>query len=115
MIAFGEALNSDSNARASVSQVLMQPVDATLAPKTGFPVATERRTRIELVERIAPHHPRAHVLSNVHVLTTLVRPNAGRQTVRRIVRLFYGFVGRAEGQDRKHRPEDLFARDAMRL
>src|SRR5262249_34478082 len=45
----------------------------------------------------------------------LLRPYPGRQAVRRVVRLLERLLRRAEGEDREHRPEDLLARDPVRL
>src|SRR5947209_20505169 len=90
-------------------------MDATLAPKSGLAEPPERRARIELVERVAPHDACAQILRDVHILASLVGPDACRKAVRRVVRLFNGFFRRAERQDGKNGAEDLFTRDAVRL
>src|SRR5207248_11189189 len=45
----------------------------------------------------------------------LVRPDAGGQPVRRVVRLFHSLVRSPERENREHRAEYLFPRYAVRL
>ena len=84
-------------------------------PKPGLLVAAERRRRVEPVERVRPDDAGLHPLDHVQDPRALVGPDPGRQAVRRVVRLLDRLLGRPERQHRQHRPEDLLARDPVRL
>src|SRR3712207_8500958 len=67
--------------------VRLQAVPAALTAVTGLLVPAERRGRVELVERVGPHHAGAQLVGHGEDERTLVRPDAGGQTVRRVVGL----------------------------
>ena len=96
-------------------EVRTQPVDAALAAVAGLLVAAERAGRVEAVEGVRPHHAGAHGAHHLEDAAALLGPHAGRQAVRRVVRLLDRLLGRPEGEDRQHRAEDLLLRDAMGL
>src|SRR2546430_6941740 len=97
------------------SQVRLEAVAAALAAEAGLLVAAERRRRVEPVVRVRPDDPRAQALGHPENPRALLRPDAGAEAVRRVVRLFERFLGRAERQDREHRAEDLLLRDPVAL
>src|SRR4051812_25503308 len=93
-------------------EVGLQPVAAALAAVPRLLVAAERRRGVEAVERVGPHHAGPQLVRHPEDARALVGPHAGRQSVRRVVRLLDRLLRRAEGQYRQHRPEDLLAGDA---
>src|SRR5438445_4373091 len=97
------------------SQVRLEAVAAALAAEAGLLVAAERRRRVEPVVRVGPDDPRAQALGHPENPRALLRPDAGAEPVRRVVRLLERFLGRAERQDREHRTEDLLLRDPVAL
>src|SRR3954470_3791031 len=96
-------------------QIRLEPVPAALAAEARLLVAAERRGRIEAVVGIRPDHARAHALSHPEDARSLLRPDAGAEPVRRVVRLLDRLVRRPECQDRQHRAEDLLLRDPVAL
>ena len=96
-------------------QVRLEPVAAALAAEAGLLVAAERRRRIEAVERVRPDDAGAQPLDHPQDPRALLRPHAGREPVRRVVRLLDRLLGRAEREHREHRPEDLLLRDPVAL
>src|SRR3954471_13670676 len=96
-------------------QVGLEPVPAALAAEARFLVAAERRARVEAVERIGPDDAGAEPLRHPEDARALLRPDAGAQPVRRVVRLFDRLLGGAERQDGKDGAEDLLLRDPVAL
>src|SRR3954471_3422128 len=96
-------------------QIRLEPVPAALAAEARLLVAAERRGRIEAVVGIRPDHARAQALSHPEDARSLLRPDAGAEPVRRVVRLLDRLVRRPECQDRQHRAEDLLLRDPVAL
>ena len=88
---------------------------AALAAVARLLVAAERAGRVELVERVGPDHAGAQLVGHPQDPRALVGPDAGRQPVRRVVGLLDRLGGRAEGQHRQHRAEDLLAGDPVGL
>src|SRR5262245_12273971 len=98
---------------AAEAQVGAQALAATLAAEARLLVAAERRRRVEAVERVVPDDAGTQALGEPQDARALVGPDAGRQAVARVVGLLDRLLGRAEGQHRQHRAEDLLARDAV--
>src|SRR4029453_7133530 len=98
-----------------LGKVRLQAVPAALTAVTGFLVPAERRGRVELVERVGPHHTGAQLVGHGQDLRALVAPDTGRQPVRRVVRLLDRLGRGPERQHRQHRAEDLLAGDPVRL
>src|SRR5436190_16147229 len=88
-------------------QVRLEPVQAAFAAEARLLVAAERRRRVEAVERVRPHDAGAQPLRHPEDARAFLRPDAGAQAVWRVVRLLDRLLGRAEGEDGQHRPEDL--------
>src|SRR5919109_5669124 len=86
-----------------------------LAAEAGLLVAAERRAWSEAVVRVRPHDARAQALCHPKDARALLRPDAGAQAVRRVVRLLDRLFRRAEGEDRQDRAEDLLLRDSVAL
>src|SRR6266542_408122 len=78
------------------ADVGMEAVAAALAAVTRFLVAAERRGRVEPVERVGPDHARLHPPDHRQAPAALLRPDAGRQAVRRVVGLLHGLLRRPE-------------------
>ena len=68
---------------------------------------------IEPVIGIGPDDAGAQSLRDPERAAALFAPHAAGESVVRVVRLGDGLFGRAEGQHREHRTEDLLARDAV--
>ena len=87
--------------------VLPQPLEPALAAVAALAVPAEAGGRVEHVRAVDPHraglHPRRDVEREVDVL----RPQAGGETVARVVGELDGFVRRAEGHQRDDGAEDL--------
>src|SRR5436853_5105476 len=96
-------------------EIWLQPVPPALAAEARLLVAAERRARVEAVERVRPHDAGAQPLRHPEDARAFLRPDAGAQAVWRVVRLLDRLLGRAEGEDGQHRPEDLLLRDAVAL
>src|SRR6266851_2418347 len=58
------ACRSCERPRSVELQVGQQPVQPALAAVARLLVATKRRRRVEAVERVRPHHARAHALGH---------------------------------------------------
>src|SRR5262245_10687836 len=86
-VAFAVRLALAAGRARSVGKIGLQAVPATLAAVSGLLVATERRGRVELVEGVRPHHARAQLVGDGEDPRPLLRPDAGRQAVRRVVGL----------------------------
>src|SRR5207247_3842976 len=78
-------------------------------------VAAERRRRVETVVCVRPDDTGAQVLGHPEDAGALFRPDAGAETVRRVVGLLDRFLRRAEREDREHGPKDFLLRDAIAL
>ena len=91
------------------------PWQPALAAEARLLVAAERRRRVEPVERVRPDDAGAQSLRHPEDARALLRPDAGAEAVRRVVRLLDRLLGRAERQHREHRAEDLLLRDAIAL
>src|SRR5918996_1606541 len=96
-------------------QVRLEPVQAPLAAEARLAVAAEGRGRVEAVVRVRPDDAGAQPLRHGEDAGALLRPDAGREAVGRVVRLLDGLVGRAEGQHGQDGPEDLLLGDAVAL
>src|SRR5271165_2859895 len=81
-------------------EILPQPGQAAFATEAGLLVAAERRTRIELIERVAPDNARGQALRGIERELPARGPDARAQAVRQIVGAFDRLVGRAKGHDR---------------
>src|SRR3954451_22409991 len=101
--------------RALERQVWLEAVQAPLAAEAGLLVAAERARRVEAVERVRPDDSGAQTLRHPEDARALLGPHAGAKTVRRVVRLLDGLVGRAEREHAEDRAEDLLLRDAIAL
>ena len=88
---------------------------AAFAAEAGLPVPAEGRGRVEAVERVRPHHARAHALRGPERLGALLGPDPGRQPVGGVVRLRHGLVRGAEREHREHGAEDLLPGHPHRL
>src|SRR5437867_2044308 len=97
------------------SQIGLETVAAALATEAGLLVPAERRRWIEAVERVRPHHPCTQTLRHPEDARALLGPDTCAEAVRRVVPLLDRLLGRAEGEHRKHRSEDLLLRDAVAL
>src|SRR5690606_18795486 len=95
--------------RGSDIEVRLQAVATALAAVARLLVPAERRGRVELVERVGPDDTRPELVRHGEDPRALLRPDARRQAVRRVVRLGDGLVRGAEGEHRQHRAEDLVA------
>src|SRR6266480_7815688 len=96
-------------------QVRLQSVAAALPAEAGLLVAPERRRRIGAVEGVRPHDAGTQTLRHPEDARALLGPDACAEAVRRVVRLLDGLVGRAEGEHRQHRAEDLLLCYAIAL
>src|SRR3954453_23581043 len=96
-------------------QVGLHAVQPALAAEARHLVAAERARRVESVERVRPDDAGAQALGHPEDALALLRPDAGAQSVRRVVRLLDRLVRRAEREDGQHRAEDLLLRDAVAL
>src|SRR3954454_16573279 len=81
--------------------VRLEPMQSALAAEAGLLVTAERRCRVEAVERVGPHDTGAQLLRHPQDPRALVRPYAGRQAVRRVVRLLDRLGRRPERQHRQ--------------
>ena len=106
---------ADVDAGVDSSQVGLQTVAAALAAVARLLVAAEGAGRVELVERVGPHHAGAQLVGHVQDQRALLGPHAGREAVRRVVGLLDRLGRGAEGQHRQDRAEDLLAGDPVRL
>src|SRR5918996_688235 len=96
-------------------QVGPEAVEAALAAEAGLLVAAERGGGVEAGVRVRPDHARAQALRHREDARALLRPDAGREAVGRVVRLLDRLVGRAEGEHGEDGPEDLLLRDPVAL
>src|SRR5262245_2936289 len=96
-------------------EIRLQPVPAALAAEARFLVATERRSRIEAVVCVRPDDSGLEPLRHPENPRALLRPHAGGEAVRGVVRLLDCLLRRAEGEHREHRPKDLLLRDPVAL
>src|SRR5256885_5715748 len=78
-----------------------------LAPVARLFVTTKRRRCIEHVEGIDPNNTRLDLFRKSMCARDVARPNTGRQTVDRVVRLFNQIVFVFEANDRHHWSKDL--------
>src|SRR4051794_2052610 len=101
-------------AAVSDIEVSLQTLPAAFPAVAGFLVTPERRRRVELVERVGPHHAGPQPGSHVQDQRPLLSPDPGRQAVRRVVGLLLRLGGLPERQDGQHRAEDLLPGDAVR-
>src|SRR6476646_4582867 len=107
--------SSAERLRSIEGHVRLKPVQAALAAEAGFLVTAERARRIEAVERVRPYDSGAQLLRHPEDPRALLRPDARRQSVRRVVRLLDRLLGRAERQHAQHRAEDLLLGDPVAL
>src|ERR1700722_15965814 len=91
---------------ASDIEVRLQAVPAAPAAVAGFLVAAEWGRRVELVERIGPHHAGPQPGGHPQDPRSLVGPDPRGQPVRSVVGLLHGLTRGAEGQHGPHQPED---------
>src|SRR5687768_15477955 len=77
-------------------QVRLEPVEAALAAEARLLVAAERRRRVEAVERVRPDDARAQSLRHPEDARALLRPDARREAVGRVVGLLDRLLRRAE-------------------
>src|ERR1700683_1997785 len=96
-------------------EIGLQPVPTAFAAVAGFLVASERRGRVELVERVGPHHAGPQLGGHPQDPRPLVGPDAGGQPVRGVVGLLHRLGRGPEGEYGQHRAEDLLPRDAVCL
>ena len=66
------------------------------APKPAFLISAERTRRIEFVIGIRPDDAGPQFVDDLENLAAFVGPNAGAQTVRRVICALDRFFGRAE-------------------
>ena len=88
-------------------------MSSTLSPKSALFVTAEGTGGIEFVVGIRPNHAGTQFVHDLENLAAFVGPNAGAQTVRRVIGAFDRFIRRAESHDAQDRPEDFFLRDAV--
>src|SRR5688572_12141530 len=88
-------------------------MSSALAAVARLLVPAERARRVEPVERVGPHDTRAEAVGDGEDPRALVAPDPGREPVGGVVGLLDRLGGRAEGQHRQHRAEDLVPGDAM--
>src|SRR6202035_55113 len=91
-----------------------QTVPSAFAAKTAFFVATERAGGIKFVVGVRPNHARAQLVYDLENFAPLVRPDAGAQSVRRVVGTRDCFLRRAESHHTQDRPENFFLCNPMR-
>src|SRR6476619_4772037 len=103
--------SSAERLRSIEGHVRLEPVQAALAAEARLLVAAERARRIEPVERVRPDDAGAEPLGHPEDARALLRPDAGREPVRRVVRLLDRLLRRTEGEDGEHRAEDLLLGD----
>src|SRR5688572_28502155 len=96
-------------------EVRLEAVLAALSAVARLLVAAERRRRVEAVVRVRPDDSRALLLRHPEDARALLRPDAGAEAVRSVVRLLDCLLRRAEGEHGQHRPEDLLLRDPVAL
>src|SRR5881275_2997559 len=83
-------------------QIRLEPVQAALAAEARLLVAAERRRRVEAVERVRPDDAGAQLVRHPEDARALLRPDAGAEAVRRVVRLLDRFLRRAEREHGEH-------------
>src|SRR5204863_3569 len=96
-------------------EVRLEPVPAALAAEARLLVPAEGARWVEAVVRVRPDDACAQPLGHPEDARALLRPDAGGQPVRRVVRLLDRLVGRAEREHREHGAEDLLLRDPVTL
>src|SRR5436305_9404541 len=96
-------------------QVRLESVQPALSAEAGLLVAAERRARVEPVEGVRPDDAGAEPLRHPEDTRSLLRPDAGAQPVRRVVRLLQCLLGSAEGEDGEDGAEDLLLGDPVAL
>ena len=87
---------------------------SAFAPESAFFVAAERTRRIEFVVGVRPDDAGAQFAHDLENLAAFVGPNAGAQSVRRIVRALDRFFRRAKGHHAQDRTKNFLLRDAVR-
>src|SRR4029077_3499086 len=96
-------------------EVRLEAVEAALAAEARLLVTAERARRGKAGVRVRPDDPRAPPLSHPEDPRALLRPDAGGEAVRRVVRLVDCLLRRAEREHAQHRAEDLLLRDPIAL
>src|SRR5581483_10984879 len=107
--------SSAEGLRAVEGEVGLEPVEAALAAEARLLVAAERARRVEAVERVRPHDAGAQPLRHPEDARSLLRPDAGAQAVRGVVRLLHRLLRRPEREHAQDRPEDLLLGDPVAL
>src|SRR5437763_9223280 len=101
--------------RAVEVEIGLEPVPAALAAEARLLVAAEGRRGVEPVERVRPDDAGLQALGHPEDARALLRPDAGGEPVRGVVRLLDRLVRRPEGEHAEHRAEDLLLRDPVAL
>src|SRR3954470_20624485 len=89
--------------------VIHQSLPSAFATESGFLVATKRRRRIELVERVRPNDTSLEQRTHLENPRALVGPYSRRQSVHRVVGLLDGLFESTESQDTQHGSKNFLA------
>src|SRR5437868_8181041 len=105
-----------ARARSLVAvEIRRETVQAAFAAEAGLAVTPERTRGIEAVVGVRPDDAGPEPLRHPEDARALLRPHAGGEAVRRVVRLLDRLLGRAEGEHAEDGAEDLFLRDPVAL
>src|SRR5437870_5614100 len=89
-------------------------MQAALAAEAAFFISSKRASRIEFVVGVGPDNAGAEFVYDLENLTAFVGPDAGAQTVRRVVGALDRFLRCAESHHTQHRADDFFLCDPVR-
>ena len=95
--------------------IIQQAMLPSFTSEAGLLVATEGRGGIEFVVGVCPDDAGFEAGSHHQDLGALVGPDPGAEAEGCVIGFLDGFLRRAEGQDGKHRAEDLLVGDAVAL
>src|SRR5687768_12280293 len=91
---------SAATVRSDDLSVIQQALPPAFTTEARLLVSTERRRRIELVERVRPHDAGLQLGRHLENPRALVGPHSRGQTVHRVVRLLDRLFERSESQHR---------------
>ena len=94
--------------------ILPHPLPPAFPSEPALPIPAEPARRVEDVGAVDPDRPRLELRRDVEGEVDVLGPDAGRESVARVVRQLHRFGRRAEAHAHEHRPEDLHLRDGRR-